>query len=209
MNVLVIAPHPDDESIGCGGTVCLHVQRGDRVVAVFLTSGELGLKHLARDEAWKTREKEGRKAAKILGIAETTFLRQPDWFLNDHVESAATSLVSILNREQPQIIYLPHAKEWHPDHQASLPIVRRALEAAAKFAVQLRSYEIWTPLTEYDHVEDISALMPQKLKAIRAHRSQLAEFAYDRAISGLNQYRGVIAGKCRFAEVFQSLDPRG
>ena len=209
MNILVIAPHPDDESIGCGGTVCLHVQRGDRVSAVFLTSGELGLKHLAREDAWKTREKEARKAAKILGLAQVDFLRQPDWFLGDHIEAAANSVVEILKREKPQIVYLPHVKEWHPDHQACLPIIQAALKAIGQVDVQLRCYEIWTPLGEYDHVENITAVMPQKLKAIRAHRSQMNEFAYDRAISGLNQYRGVIAGKCRFAEVFQTVDARG
>ena len=46
MNVVLIAPHPDDESIGCGGTVCHHTDRGDRVAVVFLSSGELGLQHL-------------------------------------------------------------------------------------------------------------------------------------------------------------------
>jgi len=76
MNILVIAPHPDDEAIGCGGSICLHVERGDRVVAVFLTSGELGLKHLSPAQAWGIREGEARCAARVLGLAGLHFLRQ-------------------------------------------------------------------------------------------------------------------------------------
>ena len=208
MNVLVIAPHPDDEAIGCGGTIHLHVQRGDRVVAVFLTSGELGLKHLAREVAWKTREREAHRAAKILGLAEMHFLRQPDWFLGEHIDAAAAALMPIVQREKPGIIYLPHPAEWHPDHQASLPIVRKAMGEARHTSAELRSYEVWTPLGAYDHVENIDAVMTHKLKAVRAHTSQMKEFAYARAVTGLNQYRGVIAGRCRYAEVFQSLDSK-
>ena len=55
-NILVIAPDPDDESIGCGGTLCRYTAHGDRVTAVFLSSGELGLEHLPREEAWRIRE---------------------------------------------------------------------------------------------------------------------------------------------------------
>ena len=69
MKVLVIAPHPDDESIGCGGTICKHTRARDRVAAVYLTSSELGLKKVAREKAWNIREKEPRAAAKILGLA--------------------------------------------------------------------------------------------------------------------------------------------
>ena len=93
MNVLVIAPHPDDETIGCGGTLCLHQQRGDRVAVVFLTSGELGLKQLPRAKAWAVRETEGRAAAKILGLARAEFLRQPDWMLADQVDSPENVLI--------------------------------------------------------------------------------------------------------------------
>jgi LmbE family N-acetylglucosaminyl deacetylase len=52
MNFLVIGPHPDDESIGCGGTICLHTDRGDHVAAVSLTSGEFALDDLRREKAW-------------------------------------------------------------------------------------------------------------------------------------------------------------
>ncbi len=70
----------------------------------------------------------------------------------------------------------------------------------------LRGYEVWTPLAAYDHVEDISPVMRRKLLAIRAHKSQLdGDFDYKRAVTGLNQYRGALAGKCAYAEVFQIL----
>ena len=94
----------------------------------------------------------------------------------------------------------------HPDHRAALPIVRSALKAARIPAPILRGYEVWTPLAEYDHVENISLVMAPKLRALRAHHSQLSELDYEQAVRGLNQYRGALAGRCRYAEVFQSID---
>lgn len=208
MNVLVIAPHPDDESIGCGGAICLHVKCGDRVTAVFLTSGELGLKQFPKEKAWAIRESEATKAAEVLGLADLTFLRKPDWYLGDRIKEAAAALKPLLQAAAPDLIYLPHEGEWHPDHKAAAPIVRAAL---GRTAVSLRGYEIWSPITQYDHYENISSVMTRKLRAVRCHRSQMKEFPYDRAISGLNQYRGAIAAKAKFAEAFQtvSLHKRG
>lgn len=205
MKVVVIAPHPDDETLGCGGTLCLHTARGGRVVPVFLTSGELGLKHLPRKRAVQIREREAINAAKILHLTKPVFLRLPDWFVNEHVAEAAAMLAPILKRERPGLLYLPHPGEWHPDHQAALPIVRLALKSAKVPEPALRLYEVWTPLSEFGPVEDISAVMTRKLRALRAHRSQLKEFDYAAAVRGLNQFRGVLAGKCRFAEVFQTI----
>ncbi len=92
MNVLVIAPHPDDESIGCGGTISLHAERGNRVTVVFLTSGEHGLQKLPEEKARRVREREAEKAAAILGIASVTFLSLPDGHVGDHVGKAAEAL---------------------------------------------------------------------------------------------------------------------
>jgi LmbE family N-acetylglucosaminyl deacetylase len=205
MNVLVIAPHPDDETIGCGGTLCLHRQRGDRVVIVCLTSGELGLKHLPCAKAWAIRERETKAAAKILGAAKVHFLRQPDWGLGEHVGPAADRLRRVLALEKPQLIYLPHEKDGHPDHQASGPILRRALNSHTVPEAGVRAYEVWTPLAAPDHLEDISRMMPSKLRALRAHASQLEEFRYERAVRGLNAFRGELSARCRYAEVFQTL----
>jgi LmbE family N-acetylglucosaminyl deacetylase len=205
MNILVIAPHPDDESIGCGGTICLHTDRGDRVTTVFLTSGEIALKHLPREEAWQIRETEAAAAAEVLGIARLNFLRQPDWFVNEMIEETGAMLHPIIEEEQPEIIYLPHERESIPDHEVSLAIVRSALsriELSSK--INLMTYEVWTPLSEYDHIEDITSVMSRKMKALWCHRSQIGYFRYDQAVRGLNRYRGELGARCRYAEVFQT-----
>jgi LmbE family N-acetylglucosaminyl deacetylase len=203
VNVLVIAPHPDDESIGCGGAICLHTGRGDRVTTVFLTSGELALKHLDREEAWRVRETEARAAANVLTTQDGVFLRQPDWYVGDGIDNAAAALRPVLEREAPDLIYLPHPLEWHPDHRATLGVLRQALRDSELAAPSLLLYEVWTPLSTYDHVEDITAVMPQKLRAVRCYTSQLDQFRYDRAARGLNQYRGALAARSHYAEVFQ------
>jgi N-acetylglucosamine malate deacetylase 1 len=206
MNVLVIAPHPDDEVLGCGGTICLHRQRGDSVHVAFLTSGELGLKHLPPDQAWRVREREAERAAEVLGFG-LTFLRLPDWFLGESVPQAVAALGPILLREAPQRLYLPHPLESHPDHQAALSVVRAALEQNPSTQPALHAYEVWTPLAAYDFVEDITPWMRRKLQAVHCYESQLGQFRYDRAVRGLNQYRGALAARCRYAEVFLSVVP--
>jgi LmbE family N-acetylglucosaminyl deacetylase len=204
MKIMVIAPHPDDEAIGCGGAICLHVKHADRVSAVFLTSGELGIPGLSAARARTIREAEARESAKILGITKLSFLRQPDGSVWKHLREATAAIRPILERQAPSLIYLPHPGEWHPDHRVALTICRAALQQTG-LRPALRTYEVWTPLAEYDAVENISAVMPRKLSAIRCHRSQLAQLPYDRAIQGLDQYRGAFAAQALYAEVFQVL----
>jgi LmbE family N-acetylglucosaminyl deacetylase len=203
MNVLVIAPHPDDESIGCGGTICLHADRGDRVSAVFLTSGEKGMTDLSVRDARRIRERESEDAAGILGISSVTFLRRPDEHLEQDIPNAAQALKPILEREKPEVIYLPHERDFHRDHRASVPIVHTAVRACGIAAPALLSYEVLTPLTEYDRAEDISPVIQRKLKAVCAHRSQVRQFRYDRALRAMNRFRGVVAGAGLYAEVFR------
>jgi LmbE family N-acetylglucosaminyl deacetylase len=207
LRVLVIAPHPDDESIGCGGTLCLHAARGDRIVVLFLTSGELGLKHLAREEARRIREREAEAAAAVLGVREWTFLRLPDCHVGENVQQAASALHPILEREEPQRIYLPHAEDQHPDHQASLRVLSAALAQSSIPLPTLLCYEVWTPLPVYDDGENISNVMRQKLQAVRCHRSQVEQLRYDRGVRGLNLYRGALAWGCPYAEVFLHVAP--
>ena len=208
MNVVVIAPHPDDEAIGCGGAVSVHVANGDRVVAVFLTSGEQGLKTMSKETAWAIREREAQAAGRILGLSEIVFFRLPDWLVGDHLAKAASLLKPLLQSECPEMIYLPHENDQHPDHQTCIRIVKRALSfESTQTMPKLRCYEVWTPLQLPEQVLDISAVMPRKLRALRAHRSQMDGFDYIAAVKGLNQYRGALNGRCRYAEVFEDVEP--
>jgi LmbE family N-acetylglucosaminyl deacetylase len=207
-DVLVIAPHPDDESIGCGGAVCLHRERGDAVRVVFLTSGERGVAGAPADAARRLREAEAAAALAVLDVSRMDFLRLPDLGVAENVAAGARRLHEILAGRPPDVVYLPHPGEAHPDHAAALPLVRAAFSSIAGGAArpELRGYEVWTPMGAYDWPEDVGRHMARKLRAVRCYRSQLRAFRYDRAVRGLNQYRGCLAARCRYAEVFQCLD---
>jgi N-acetylglucosamine malate deacetylase 1 len=206
--VIVLAPHPDDEAIGCGGMICLHQQRGDRVEIVHLTSGERGVEGMAEETLRGVREAEAKEAARALGVEAVYFLRLPDRGLEQAIPVAAQKLQPILAAARAAVIYLPHAADSHPDHRAALPIARTALANLGWDELpQLRGYEVWSPMARYGWVEDISAVMRQKLRAVRCYRSQLRMLPYDRAVRGLNAYRGRMAAGSRYAEAFLYHDP--
>lgn len=188
--VLVISPHPDDESIGCGGTLRHHVVNGDAVQVVFLTSGEAGGHGRAPQETLRIREREARAATAVLGIAEVEFWREPDGAF-----CATCQVVDRLRRKlkqiRPHIIYVTHEREMHPDHRAACRLVRRAL-ADGTHAVKpaVMQFEVWTPIQQFDHIVDISPHIKVKMSAIRTYRSQCAVMRFDKAVLGLNRYRG-------------------
>src|SRR5690242_15658180 len=76
--ILVISPHPDDESVGCGGTIRKRVLGGDAVHVVFLTSGEAGGHGRSAEETVRLREAEARDAAHILGLTSVEFWHERD-----------------------------------------------------------------------------------------------------------------------------------
>lgn len=206
MTVVVVAPHPDDEAIGCGGTIIRHVRAGERVVTVFLTSGEGGLSTLSAEQARRVREAEAQDAATILGTADAVFLRGPDSAVARKTDAVGHALRRVLVAETPETIYLPHPCDGHPDHAAALDVVRAALPPDA--APAIHGFEVWTPLASPHFVADISDVVDVKMAAIRCYTSQLTQFAYDEAALGLSRYRGVLMGGCRHAEAFQSFDGR-
>jgi N-acetylglucosamine malate deacetylase 1 len=185
-SVLVVGAHPDDEAIGCGGTLRRHVLAGDDVSALFLTSGEGGGHGIERPG--DIREREAREAARILGIRSLQFLREPDGRLRAS-PSVVDRLAELIGQTGASLVYAPQRRDDHPDHRCAARIVERAVAEAA-VPVQVWHYEIWSPLAQIDRVIDISGVIGEKLSAIRAYASQNSIMRFDQAFRGLARYRG-------------------
>ena len=208
IRVLVVSPHPDDEAIGCGGTLRNHALRGDEVRVVFLTSGEQGGHGLPPEETARVREQEAATAAEAIGVRGIEFWRQPDGKLQATPE-LVSRMTALLVAFRPQVAYVPHDREMHPDHRASVALLQAALAAFDVPAErpEVLMFEVWTPLEAFDHVEDISSSLDVKVAAVRAHASQCAAMKFDEAIVGLNRYRGEMHSwpGGDYAEVFRRL----
>jgi len=185
-SVVVVSPHPDDESIGCGGTLRSHVTAGDDVHVVFLTSGEGGGHGRPPAEVSAAREAEAADAAQVLGLASFDFWREPDGGLRA-TEALADRLAKTWSELAADVVYVPHAEEQHADHRAAARLVGRARRARE---VEVRYFEVWTPLSRMDHIVDISDHIDEKLEAIRCYRSQCAVVRFDDAARGLARWRG-------------------
>jgi N-acetylglucosamine malate deacetylase 1 len=209
--VLVLSPHPDDESIGCGGTLRKHVVEGDEVRVVFLTSGEAGgPKHLDRRETARVREAEARRAAEVLGIAEVEFWREPDGGLSPS-DAVVARLRDLIASWLPETLYVTHSREMHADHRAAARVVRRALGGYPERLPRPAAwgFEVWTPIQRLHRIVDISPHVEAKLAAIRAYVSQGDLVAFDDAALALNRYRGELHSwpGGDFAEVFTRVLP--
>jgi LmbE family N-acetylglucosaminyl deacetylase len=204
--VLVISPHPDDESIGCGGTIRRHVVNGDQVHVVFLTSGEKGGHGRIESETIKLRERESAAAQRILGVQQIEFYREPDGALRSR-PALIKRLVDTLRTWRPNIIYVPHQDEAHSDHRAAARLVLAAIKKVPRPRPAVLMYEVWTPLRRMDEIVDITPYVQVKRRAIRAYRSQCAVMDFDAAILGLNRYRGEMFcwPEGEYAEVFATI----
>ena len=211
--VMVFAPHPDDDIIGCGGSIARHMRQGDQVGIVYLTSGEAGSLQCDASRLAALRENEARQAAQLLGINELFFLRYPDGYLA-YTQAGLDTMVDLIRRFRPNRVYLPHSQEAVPDHQTTYRLAAEGIRRAAGPWFQqgglepwrvdtILGYEVWTPLTVIGHGQDISEYMSLKLDALRMHRTQIESISYDEAVQGLNRYRGVMTGLGTYCECFQ------
>lgn len=194
--ILVLAPHMDDETIGCGGTLALHAQRGAQITVVFLTDGRNGSSEVntlyGEDRERKQRElvelrtTEARAALLRLGVNRMVCLDAEDGAL-DKCDWAAEKLRDVLLKHQPEIVYLPFYLEEHPDHRAASRVLLDAV-AGTSLQFQCMGYEVWTPLFPNCLVR-IDSTIETKKQALQEYRSQLQQCDYLHASIGLNAHR--------------------
>ena len=203
MKCLFVFAHPDDESFSSGGTIAKLVKRGETVILVTATKGEKGQfgdpPISTKENLGKTRGKELKNAAKILGIGDIVFLDFIDGTLVRNTESLKKKIFKIFTKESPDIVvtFDKRGGSNHPDHKAISESATRAFEkymVSSKKRVclyytavprsYLKKYEKaglaykafgkmnGTPDGDITTIVDIRKTYDVKLRALRAHKTQ-------------------------------------
>lgn len=206
--ILIIVAHPDDEVLGCGGTIAKHSDLGDLVNVIFLADGvnsrsDAGLIEL------EIRKTNAKAACKILGVNHISFGQFPDNKLDTlplieivkYIETALTEF-------NPDIIYTHSALDLNIDHQ----IVNRAVITATRpqgnssiktiLSFEILSSTEWffsemMPAFKPNWFEDISKTLDRKIEAIEAYRGELRDWPHPRSIQGIRHlagFRGATVG---------------
>lgn len=191
--VLALAPHVDDEAIGCGGALLLHAAQGDTVHVAYV------LEDAAQQAA---RQAEGDRASRMLG-AGATHLRCP----RDPV-AVARALRPLMERIRPAVVYAPWLLDNHESHLVVAHALADVLEQSAPCG-EVWGYEVWTPLIP-NRIVDITAVLERKGAVLQQYASQLARKDVASMGLGLSRYRaGLLADRAAAAaEVFLALAPQ-
>lgn len=179
--VLVLAPHQDDESIGCGGTIIKHSKLGGTIEIVFCTSGG------------EERMREAKEAAKILGSRINHFLQFDIRSLYKNTGKLADRFTELFNRLNPDIIFMPFMIDKHQDHIAISKAFAKAYKNKSIDSL-IYAYSVWTTLIP-NVVIDITEQQEQKKQAINCYTTQMADRDYVTMAESISKYWSVVKGK--------------
>lgn len=213
MNLLVVAPHPDDEILGVGGTIAKFVEEGHLVYVVTITKG---YPPDYKENAYIKARQEALAAHRVLGVKETIFLDFPAARLDTVPHRDLNrELVEVCQKVQPDLLFIPFNGDIHMDHQlvflsamvAARPINKWAPKTV--YAYETLSETNWhapylTPSFVPNVFIDISAHLETKIQAMQMYGSQLKPFPHERseeALRALATLRGSTVS-CFAAEAF-------
>ncbi len=192
--ILVVAPHPDDETLGAGGLLALY----DHCDVIVVTDGRMGNPEWNADKTARVREKELEEAMEAAGVKKVYRLGFHDSRLRGNERLSGADI------RKYDYIFLPGKYENHPDHTAVNKIFRHLAKSQNRYC-PIYEYEIWTPLRNPTHYLDISKYVQKKKDMISKYKCQLKHVNYYKILD-LNSYRGMMYG-CGYAEAFEQVLP--
>jgi LmbE family N-acetylglucosaminyl deacetylase len=202
---LIIAPHYDDEILGCGGLMARKLELGAEVGVLWTTDG--GRSHatfMNPLELSALRRCEGVAAARLLGIKDANLwhLETPERELNELDMLVVSQIQGVIEEFGPKQVFAPYPRDQHPDHMATTQLTLKAI-IQTKAQVQLYTYPVWfwytwpwrplaapgnlpkglydcgAALRELKYSVDVSGVLDRKRQALQAHRSQVERLAPD------------------------------
>ncbi len=215
--VLVVAVHPDDETLGAGGTLLKHKAQGDQVYWLIVTKAHPKDGFSAKAIAEK--EKTIKSVASRFGFDGVVRMNIPSTHVDETpMGELVTKVSQILNQVRPGVVYLPFRGDVHSDHRKFFeaiysctktfryPFIKKLLMMET-----ISETELAPPLAEFafmpNYFVDISPYLTQKLNIMKLYKSEMAEHPFPRSsenIQALATFRGAMAG-CRYAESFMLL----
>lgn len=192
LDILVLAAHPDDAELGCGGTIAKHVAMGLKVGIVDFTQGELGTRGTI-----VTREKEASNAAAILGLSIRENLKFKDgFFVNDQAHQL--KVIQAIRKYKPEIVLANAIKDRHPDHARAASLATDACFLSGLAKIETTevgvSQQPWRPKNLFHYIQsqfitphfvvDVSTHWKEKMDSILAYKTQF----YDPALNGPETY---------------------
>lgn len=191
--ILVVAPHPDDESIGCGG---LLLNYGKQCDVLLLTDGQKSRpkKEWTQEYVVALRKKEFEAAMDSVSVNKKIYVH---W--NDGRTKIEKPKLEIPLKGVYDYVFVPNPYEKHPDHQYANQAVKDAVKRQ-RAKCKIMEYEVWATIPTPTHYMSID--MERKSRLIENHQSQLMHINYVERIRGLNFYRGMLF-QTQYAECYQ------
>ncbi len=204
-SALVVAPHFDDEVLGCGGLVAEVAAAGAVVRVLFLTDGGGGREEGADRDAYRRRRREeAAAAAAVLGVAGCDYLDLPDGAVDRHLERAAAGLRRALLSQRPELLLCPSPLEVTADHRAAFAALHRLLaplrrsggggDEMALGSLRVLLYEVNQPGYP-DLLVDVSGAEALLREAMACYASQEERHPYLNAALGLRRFRTLSLGR--------------
>lgn len=180
LDILVLAAHPDDAELGCGGTLARHIAMGRKVGIVDFTRGELGTRGTVQ-----TRDQEAAESAAILGLTIRENLNFKDGFFQPD-EAHQREVIRIIRKYQPEIVIANATYDRHPDHGKGSELAYQSCYYSGLGKIETvddkKKQTAWRPKHLYhfiqsqwitpDFVVDVSDFWEIKMRAIRAFKTQ-------------------------------------